>query len=445
MRSSSESSPGFVPTVRTLQRQHRVSPATVQAVTRELAAAGLVEVRPGAGTFVAQRRIERSRDVGWQHLALGGPPPDAAVRALDLVSDPPTDTIRLSGGYLDEPIMPIRALSASFERAARRPGAWGRPPVDGDVALREWFARAIGGVAHDEVLITNGGQSALSIAIRTLTSPGQPILIESPGYLAAISIARTHGLQIVPVPVDEHGLRTDLLDDALLRTGARVVVVQPLFANPTGTTLSAARRAELFDALERHSAFAIEDDVARHLSIDGPTPPTLMSEDKSGNIIHICSLTKGITPGMRVGALCAHGPVYLRLRAAKTLDDLCVAGPVQAAALDFLTSTAYPRHLRTIARELGRRRDTLIRELAARLPNTQPVCIPRGGMHLWTRLPAGADPDAVGARALAAGVLVSSGVPWYPAEPDGPHLRLSYGCSDIEHITEGVRRLASVV
>ncbi|MGW3954588.1 aminotransferase-like domain-containing protein [Streptomyces sp. NPDC004752] len=434
-----------LPTVRTLQREYRVSPATVQAVTRELAAAGLVEVRPAAGTFVAARRAPAPRDTAWQQAVLGGRTPDAAVRALDLVTDPPAGTIRLSGGYLDEETIPTRALGASLARAGRRPGVWGRSPVDGEEALRRWFARAIGGVSHDEVVVTAGGQSALSIAIRALARPGRPILMESPAYLGAISIARTHGLEVVPVPTDAHGMRTDLLDDALTRTGAHLVVVQPLFANPTGTTLAPERRTQLLDAATRHSVFVIEDDYARDLAIDTPVPATLMSADENGHIVHVRSLTKSIAPGLRVAALAARGPALARLRAAKVLDDLYVSGPLQAAALDFLTSTALPRHLRVVSRQLNDRRDTLLRALTVHLPAVHVTCVPRGGMHVWVRFPDGTDADVLAARALAAGVLVSPGTPWFPAEPDGAYLRLTYGQVSADQIEEGVRRLSQAI
>ncbi|MFE7524740.1 aminotransferase class I/II-fold pyridoxal phosphate-dependent enzyme [Kitasatospora sp. NPDC057542] len=186
--------------------------------------------------------------------------------------------------------------------------------------------------------------------------------------------------EVVPVPTDAHGMRTDLLDEALARTGAHLVVAQPLYANPTGTTLAPERRARLLDTAARHSAFVIEDDYARDLAIDTPVPPpTLMSEDETGHVVHVRSLTKTIAPGLRVAALAARGPALTRLRAAKALDDLYVSGPLQATALDFLTSTALPRHLRGVSRQLAHRRDTLLRALAAHLPEADVTCAP--GRH----------------------------------------------------------------
>ncbi|MCP2257493.1 DNA-binding transcriptional regulator, MocR family, contains an aminotransferase domain [Streptoalloteichus tenebrarius] len=432
--------------MRELQREHQVSPLTVQRVVRELAAEGLVTVRPGNGTFVAAAPARgRPTDLAWQHAALGGHTPPDASRNLALLEAPNAETVRMSGGYLDQTLIPERALAAAMARAMRRTGVWGRPPIEGLASLRQWFARQIGGFDPAEVLVTSGGQSALSMAIRALTRPGDAVVLETPTYPGFMSIARSHGLEIHPVPADEHGLRTDLLENVLRARTARLVVVQPLYANPTGSVLAQDRRRELFDLARRHSLFVLEDDYARDLTIDGPPPPTLASADTGGHVVHVRSVTKSIAPSVRLAALAARGPALARLRAAKTLDDFFVSGPVQEAAVDFLSSPAYPRHRREVARELGRRRDGLLTALRARLPECAVENVPRGGMHLWVRLPEGVDDNEVAARALSAGVMVAAGSAWFPAERDRPHLRLTYGETPLPQLVEGVRRLASVL
>ncbi|MCZ9343377.1 aminotransferase class I/II-fold pyridoxal phosphate-dependent enzyme, partial [Streptomyces sp. TRM76130] len=130
-----------------------------------------------------------------------------------------------------------------------RPGAWGRPPMEGLWELREWFARAIGGpggtVTAAEILVAAGGQSALTTALRALAPPGAPVLVESPTYPGMLAIARSSGLRPVPVPVDADGVRPAHLADAFRASGARVFVCQPLFQNPTGAVLRADRRGEV--------------------------------------------------------------------------------------------------------------------------------------------------------------------------------------------------------
>src|SRR5439155_8104763 len=198
--------------------RHRVSPVTVSRAIAVLAAEGAVLTRPGSGTFVAPHaRASGAPDTGWQTVALA----DRAVdtRSLtDSLGPAPAGTITLDGGYLHRSLQPVRALSAALARAARRPDAWDRAPAAGLEPLRAAFASAVGGavgaVTPDDVLITTGGQSGLSVAFRAIAAPGSPVLFESPSYPGAIAAALGAGLRPVPVPVDDDGLRPDLLAEA---------------------------------------------------------------------------------------------------------------------------------------------------------------------------------------------------------------------------------------
>ena len=133
-----------------------------------------------------------------------------------------------------------------------------------------------------------------------------------------------------------------------------------------------------------------------------------------------------------------------RLRAAKMLDDFYVAGPVQEAAVEFLNSPAWPRHNRQVRRALGERRDALLGSLGRLIPQIEVAAVPRGGMHLWVRLPDGLDDRDVAAAAHAEGVMVGEGTPWFPAESDHSHLRLTFGETPVPVIGEAVSRLARV-
>jgi DNA-binding transcriptional MocR family regulator len=186
-----------MPSVRDLMARHRAGPVTVQRAVARLAEEGLVEPRPGRGTFVAERRPAAVRtappDLGWQALALGdgAPDSDALHRHLSL---PPAGAISLSVGYPDESLQPTGLLAQAMARAARRPGSWARIPTEGIDRLRAWFALQAGGLVrpHD-VVITPGAQAGLSTAMRVLAPPGSPVLIESPTYLGAIGAAARGG------------------------------------------------------------------------------------------------------------------------------------------------------------------------------------------------------------------------------------------------------------
>ncbi|WP_105974231.1 aminotransferase-like domain-containing protein [Streptomyces geranii] len=445
---------GKLPSSRALVDRYRVSPVTVSRALAQLAAEGLVVTRPGAGAYRAEPRpsADPAGDTSWQEVAL------SADGAADLVprtvnasgvvvtlAAPPPGVIEFNGGYLHPSLQPERAMAAALSRAGRRPGAWGRPPLDGLPELREWFARGIGGaVSAAEVLITAGGQAALTTALRALAPPGAPVLVESPTYPGMLAIARAAGLRPVPVPVDADGVRPPLLADAFRATGARVFVCQPLFQNPTGAVLAPERRGEVLRIAREAGAFVIEDDFVRRLVHEDapPLPRPLAAEDPDGVVVHVGSLTKATSPSFRVSALAARGPVLERLRAIQIVDTFFVPRPLQEAALELVGSPAWPRHLRSVSTELRVRRDAMTSALLAGLPQLALPHIPSGGYHLWLRLPDGTDEAALVAAALRAGVAITPGRPYFSAEPPAPHVRLSFAAvAGTGEIAEGVRRL----
>jgi DNA-binding transcriptional MocR family regulator len=438
------SSPGErLPSVRELMARHRASPVTVQRAVATLAAEGLVEPRPGRGTFVAPRAQARAApDLSWQAVALGA----GAVEAdalHELLAVPPPGAIPLSSGYLSLDLQPLALVGAALARAARRPGAWERGPVEGREELRGWFAREAGGSlrAHD-VVVCSGGQPALATAFRALAAPGDPVLVEAPTYLGAIVAARAAGLRVVPVPSDADGVRPDLLAEAFARTRARLVYCQPLYANPHGSVLAADRRAAVLDAVAGAGAFLLEDDWARDLSTEADPPPPLAAEDPDGHVVYVRSLTKSAAPGLRVAGIGARGAAGARLRAARIVDDFFVSGPLQEAALEVVFAPGWRRHRRRLRGELRARRDALAAALRRHLPALAPTTLPDGGLHLWVALPEGTDDVALANAAAAEGVVVFPGRPWFPADAPGPFLRLTFAAAPPDALDEGVRRLA---
>ncbi|MDH2392246.1 PLP-dependent aminotransferase family protein [Streptomyces sp. HNM0663] len=445
---------GKLPSSRALVERYRVSPVTVSRALAQLSAEGLVVTRPGAGAFRARPRADAQPpgDTSWQEVALSAdasaePVPRAvdASGVLVTLAAPPPGVVEFNSGYLHPGLQPERAMAAALARAGRRPGAWGRPPVEGLPELRAWFARGLGETASAaDVLVTAGGQSALSCALRALAPPGAPVLVESPTYPGMLAIARAAGLRPVPVPADDDGVRPDLLAAAFAATGARVFVCQPLFQNPTGAVLASERRPEVLRIAREAGAFIIEDDFARRLVHEdaGEVPEPLAALDRDGVVVHVGSLTKVASPSLRVGMLAARGPVLERLRAIHVVENFFVPRPLQETALELVGSPAWSRHLRTVAAELKIRRDTMAAALRLHLPELALPYVPSGGYHMWPRLPEDADEAALAAAALRAGVAVAPGRPYYCAEPPAGRLRLSFaGVAGTAEITEGVRRL----
>ncbi|MDA0181582.1 PLP-dependent aminotransferase family protein [Solirubrobacter phytolaccae] len=439
-----------LPSVRELMARHRAGPATVQRAIADLVARGLVEARPGRGTFVAARSEPVAPDPSWQSVPLGARSIDADA-LVRLLRPPPDDALVLSSGYLPADLQPTALLGAALARAARRPGAWDRVPLEGISGLRAYFAAEAGATPGD-VLITPGGQAALAACFRGLAAPGASVIVESPTYLGALVTARAQGLHPIPVPADAHGIRPDLLADALASSGARVVYLQPVFANPHGATLAPERRVEVLEAVRAAGAFIIEDDAFRDFAL-GPAagettrgaartrgaaavvPPPLFADDPDGHVVRIRSLTKASAPGLRIAAVIARGPAAARLRAARIVEDLFVTGPLQEAALEVVGAPAWRAHLRKLRKVLTERRDAL----AAALPAG--VHVPDGGMNLWLPLPPGTDDVDLAQRLGASGVVVSPGRPFFAAEPPGPFLRLTFAAEPPERLAQGMRRV----
>ncbi|MFC5889407.1 PLP-dependent aminotransferase family protein [Kitasatospora sp. CM 4170] len=438
-----------LPSSRDLIARHGVGPVTVSRAIALLAAEGVVVTRPGAGTYVAARRPGRSEeapDTSWQAVALAGR--DHDLIGLDGPSTAlPAGTVALSGGYLHEDLQPTRALGAALARAARRPDAWHRAPAAGLAPLRAVFARQAGaGVAPEDVLVTGGGQGALSLLFRAVAAPGSPVLVESPTYRGALAAARAAGLRPVPVPMDADGIRPDLLADAFAMTGARLLYCQPTFHNPTGTVLAPERRRQVVDVARAAGAFLIEDDFARHLGHGRPVPRPLVADDRDGTVVQVTSLTKPASPSLRIGALIARGPVMRRLQAMRQVDDFFVARPLQEAAVELLSTPAWDRHLRSLSTALRDRCAVLADALVRELPGWTLTHPPAGGLHLWLRLPAGLTDTAVADAARAHGVSVNVGHSYFPAEPPAPHLRLAFAAAPTPaDLVEAAHRLAVAV
>ncbi|MBL7494999.1 PLP-dependent aminotransferase family protein [Frankia sp. CNm7] len=431
-----------LPSTRDLQHQLGVGPVTVQRALARLVTEGVLVTRPGAGTFVAARRTARVGDTDWQQVALGASPVSAS--GIDvLLANVNSTGFQLGTGYLDAGLRADSRLAAAAARAVRRPDAWGTPPMAGVPELRSWFGREIG-ADPDQVLITSAAQSALSAVFRALLPAGSPVLCAVPTYPGALAVARSAGLVPVPVPTDADGIRPELLERALAATSARLLFLQPTFANPDGGVLAHARRREVLGICERAGAFILEDDYARWLGHGQVPPPPLWRDDDQGRVITVCSLTKILAPSLRIGAIVARGPVMSRLAAMRQVDDFLVPAPLQHTAVEMVTGPGWSAQQRAVSAALRARMGTLTAALAAELPECS-FENPRGGISLWLRLPRGTDDLAVASWAARLGVVVMSGRYYVVGEQDASYLRLCVAGIREADIPAAVALLAEAV
>jgi DNA-binding transcriptional MocR family regulator len=440
-----------LPSTRALVAQHHASPVTVQKALRHLAQKGLIESRPGVGTFVRAVRTARPSDYGWQTAALRSPQSriqgvSAAMRSV------PNDVIALHAGYPDRELLPERLVRSALTRAMRGDTALSRPPVAGLPGLQSWFAHELGSVSRvgitpptpSDVVVLPGSQSGLSSTFRALVSSGQPLLMESPTYWGAITAAAQAGVRVVPVPSGPDGPDPAELDRAFAETGARLFYAQPTYANPTGAQWSTERAEQVLDVVRDHRAFLVEDDWAHDFGID-TTPRPVAAQDDAGHVVYLRSLTKSVSPALRIAALIARGPARERILADRSAESLYVSGLLQAAALDVVTQPAWQTHLRGVREQLRARRDLLVDSLRKHAPGAHIDAVPAGGLNLWVRLPDGTDLDQLAQDCERAGVLIAPCAEWFPAEPAGAFIRLNYSGPNPSAFAEGARILGKAL
>ncbi|MFI9815182.1 aminotransferase-like domain-containing protein [Saccharothrix variisporea] len=440
-----------VPSTRALVAQYGASPVTVQKAMRALGALGLVESRPGVGTFVRATHPARPPDFGWQTGALRAPHARIPVLSAPLRTGPP-DAIALHSGYPDRTLLPERLVRAALTRATRGDAALSRPDAAGHPELRAWFATELGSAtpagvtppAPRDVVVVPGSQSGLSSIFRALAGAGQPVLVESPTYWGAIMAAAQAGVRVVPVPSGTEGPDPEDVARAFEETGARLFYAQPNYANPTGAQWSASVVERVLEVVRAHAAFLVEDDWAHDFGIDTTARP-VAAQDDAGHVVYLRSLTKNVSPSVRVAAVVARGPARDRVLADRGAESMYVSGLLQTAALDVVTQPAWLSHLRALRRQLRERRDLLVECLTEHVPQAHLDHVPPGGLNLWARLPEGTDPDAVTRSCEAAGVLIAPGTEWFPAEPAGAYIRLNYSGPNPDRFAEGCRTIGRVL
>lgn len=447
-----EAGPGAqLPSSRTLVARYEASPVTVQRAMRTLISLGLVDSRPGAGSFVRAVRATRTVNVNWQAGALRTanartPSLPTALRDISL------ETIGLHSGFPAAELLPERAVRVALARAARADAAMSRSPVAGLPELQNWFATELASAtpagvvapASRDVIVVPGTQSGLSSIFRTLAGPGKPVVMESPTYWGAILAAAQAGVQIVPVASDANGPDPADVARAFAETGARVFYAQPNFANPTGAQWSPRRREEIMSVVRDNGAFLVEDDWAHDFGIDSEPVP-MAAHDDAGHVVYLRSLTKSVSPAVRVGAVIARGPVRDRILADRAAESMYVSGVLQAAALEVVLQPAWRTHLRNLRAQLRDRRDLLARCLADYAPHAVVDQLPRGGLNLWVRLPDEVELDRLVRDCANADLVIPAGTEWFPAEPTGTYTRLNFAGADPARFADGARVLGQAL
>lgn len=440
-----------LPSTRQLVRDYSASPVTVQKALRQLTAQGLVESRPGVGSFVRSLRPVRAHDYSWQTGAMGSGRSRSPHMASAL-REPRPGTYDLSSGFPDPQLLPEHLLRAAFNRASRNRAFLNSPSPAGSPALRAWFAAELAesmsaelsAPTAEDVVIFPGSQGGLSAAFRSLVGPGEPLIMESPTYWGAILAAAQANVEIVPIPSSAQGPDPQDLERAFAQTGARAFYAQPNYANPTGAQWSPELGRSVLETVREHKAFLLEDDWSHDFAIDS-APQPLAAQDDAGHVVYLRSLTKSVSSSVRVAGVVARGPVRDRLLHATQSESIYVSAMLQATALEVVTQPAWKTHLRKVNEQLASRRDLLLSSLAEYAPQLHIETRPRGGINLWARLPEGTELTEFIREAEIAGVSVVPGDELFPAEPVAPYIRMTYAGRDPGSYLEAAKTLGRIL
>jgi len=381
----------------------------------------------------------------------------SAIRELFKLLGKP-GIISFAGGFPDSAMFDVDGIrEASNAALAQDAGAalqYGA--TEGFHPLREQLAqfmasKGVQGLSPDQLIVTTGSQQALDLLGKTLIGPGDKVIVEGPTFLATIQCFRLYGAQLVSAPIDGDGVQTDRLEQLIAEHQPKFVYLIPTFGNPSGAMLSAERRKRVLELAVKYNTLIVEDDPYGDLYFGEAPPPSLLalSAQVPGSrelLVHCGSLSKVLSPGLRVGWMIAPAELLAKATMCKQFSDAHTSTFAQATAAQYLQAGRMPATLDKVrsvyaqrARTMG---DALRRELGGAVNFVQP----QGGLFVWARLTGAggkvADGNAYAKRAIEQGVAFVPGAPFFCAYPDHATFRLSFATASEDKILEGVSRLA---
>ncbi|BCO28926.1 2-aminoadipate transaminase [Rhodoferax lithotrophicus] len=375
----------------------------------------------------------------------------SVIREILKVTEKP-GIISFAGGLPSPKTFPVAEFEAACAKVLKDDpqGALQYAASEGFGPLREQVAAMLPwNVDPSQVLITTGSQQGLDLVAKVLVDADSKILVESPTYLGAVMAFIPMEPNVVSVASDEHGVIMD--DLAQKADGARFLYVLPNFQNPTGNTMSEARRAALSALATERGLPLIEDNPYGDLWFDTPPPAPLTARNPEG-CIYLGSFSKVLAPGLRLGFVVAPKTVYPKLLQAKQAADLHSPGFNQRMIAEVMKDGFLDRHVPTIRALYKSQRDAMLDALAQHFPDAsrQPDQsltwnTPAGGMFLWARLPKGMNAVDLLPYAVDKGVAFVPGAPFYADHGDERTLRLSFVTPSVEEIHRGVAALAATI
>jgi 2-aminoadipate transaminase len=389
----------------------------------------------------------------------------SAIREILKVTQQP-DIISFAGGLPAPELFPVEQVEAACQKVLREQGqkALQYSITEGYPPLRQYIVEKMAryGIeaSIDNVLITTGSQQGLDLIGKVFIDPGDLVLVEAPTYLGAIQAWRPYQPRFAAVPIDDEGMRVDLVEPILRQQRPKLIYVLPNFQNPAGITLSRRRRDLLVSLADAYGLPIIEDDPYGELRYSGDHIPPLLVLDvqrlralgkaapngyHKGDVIYMSTFSKTLAPGLRLGWVVAPLEVINKLVQAKQGVDLHTSSFDQMLAYQVVKDGFLEQHVRCIREVYRQRRDTMLAALEEFCPEGVTWTRPEGGLFLWVRLPEHLDAREVLDDALAEKVAFVPGSAFYTDGRGLNTMRLNFSNAEPELLREGIRRLARAI
>jgi 2-aminoadipate transaminase len=384
----------------------------------------------------------------------------SAIRELFKLLGKP-GIISFAGGFPDSAMFDVEGIrEASALALSKEPGAalqYGA--TEGYNPLREQLAlfmaaKGVKNIAAEGLIVTTGSQQALDLVAKTLLNPNDVALVEAPTFLATIQCFRLYGPQVLGVPIDAHGVQVDKLEAMIQQHKPKLVYIIPTFGNPSGALLTQERRLKILQLAVQYKTIVIEDDPYGDLYFGEAPPPSMLalSDQVPGSrdwLVHCGSLSKVLSPGLRVGWMVAPPDLLARATMCKQFSDAHTSTFAQATAAQYLLSGRMPATLNTVRRVYAERAQAMDKALQRELGDALTYTAPQGGLFFWANLTgkngAVKDGNAFAKSAIEKGVAFVPGAPFFANDPDLSSIRLSFATADVAKIEEGIARLGQAL
>ena len=383
----------------------------------------------------------------------------SAIRELFKLLGTP-GIISFAGGFPDSAMFDVEGLKeASAKALDEEPGgALQYGATEGYEPLRTQlsaFMKTKGvNVDPSGLIVTTGSQQALDLLGKTMISPGDKVIVEGPTFLATIQCFRLYGAHLISAPVDADGVKTDELEKLIAEHQPKFVYLIPTFGNPSGAMLSLERRKKVLELAVKYQTLVVEDDPYGDLYFGEAPPPSILalSQDVPGSrelIAHCGSLSKVLSPGLRIGWMIAPPELLSRATMCKQFSDAHTSTFAQATAAQYLQSGRMPATLAHVRKVYGERAQAMGAALKRELGDAIAFTQPNGGLFFWARLTGAhgkiADASVLAKKAIEQLVAFVPGAPFFAENPDPATLRLSFATANVEQIEEGIARLGKAL